>query len=352
MSEASNNPAIVGALAGAAGLFIGAFLSTSTLNSKIADGLDATQSPVAESLAEQSGAIAALSDRLSAIEASVAENASSVGALGEALSGMGDSVNASVGGIAEQVGGIADQVEGSVTASVGGLGDQLSELRDSLSAQIDETASAQGTALQTALANLPVPSQAAPAPAEAAAGTALTEEAQEEAPGFVSAGDLGAGGDPFGIGQTAMFADGAVRAFVQRRDEETGRATLSINGHSHSIGAGESTVARHADGSCRVGVSGMSDDGVMVVSDCDADVAGGELGEAFTPGNTVSFADDILRVFVSGVVNGDARLAVNGLATQIVPLGQPLEVASGDATCTVQVNGVRDNHVALTGDCG
>lgn len=351
MSEATNNPAIVGGLAGAVGLFLGGFLSLTTLNTKVADGLDATQTPVAETLAEQSNAIAALADRLAAIETGVADNATTVGALGDALAGMGETVTATANGLAEQVGSIAGQVEGSVATAVGGIGDQLSDLRDSLSTQIDETASAQGEALQMALANLPAATPAAEAKPEEASAAA-PQETQEEEPAFVSAGDLGDGGDSFAIGQTALFADGGVRAFVQRMDTEAARATLFINDVSQSIGAGESVVARHTDGACRVGVSGMSDAGVAIVSDCDADVAGGELGDAFTPGNTVAFADDTLRVFVSGVVNGDARLAFNGLDTQLVGIGQPVEVEAGDSICTVHVHGVRGSHVALSADCG
>jgi hypothetical protein len=59
-----------------------------------------------------------------------------------------------------------------------------------------------------------------------------------------------------------------------------------------------------------------------------------------------------LRVFVSGVIGGDARLAMNGTDTQMVEVGESVEVASGDQNCTVTVTGVDGDMVGLQGSCG
>ncbi len=75
-------------------------------------------------------------------------------------------------------------------------------------------------------------------------------------------------------------------------------------------------------------------------------------GSAAGPGEVLMLADGALRVFVSGVVDGKARLAVNGLSTQVVAVGDGVTTDVDGKSCTVSVTGIRDNRVGLTGDCG
>ncbi|MEY8830674.1 hypothetical protein AB9K34_20065 [Sedimentitalea sp. XS_ASV28] len=77
-----------------------------------------------------------------------------------------------------------------------------------------------------------------------------------------------------------------------------------------------------------------------------------EGGAVAGPGEVLMLADGALRVFVSGVVNGKARLAVNGLSTQVVAVGDSVTTDVDGKSCTVSVAAIRENRVGLTGDCG
>lgn len=328
MTDILKNPVAVGAGCGLAGLFLGAMLATATLNTKVADGIKRSVATVTESVQGEGDAVAALSERIDELEAAIAENADSVAGLGE-------------------------QVSSDVAARVDALGAQVTEMRDTLGAQIAETsdtlsrtASEQAAQLEAALAGLPSRAEDAveeitgendaPAP-EAATGPAAT--------------GLAAAGDALRVGQTASLAGGNVRAFVQQFDAEAGTAVLSVNRESRRLAVGETVVARHADGACRVGLGAVTEAGVEITSDCDTEAGSEMLGDAYGVGSVALMADGALRVFVSGILGGDVRLAINGLETEVVSVGDTVEVETESGTCSVTVSGIRDNQVSMTASC-
>ena len=110
--------------------------------------------------------------------------------------------------------------------------------------------------------------------------------------------------------------------------------------------AGESTAAlRSALAEWSSGMGG---------SPQSTDAAGEAPEEGFRPGQTVRLADGALRVFVSGLASDGsaARIAVNGVATQSVGVGESVDVTVDDRDCTVTVTGVGDGMVGLEGSCG
>ena len=330
MSEITKNPVFIGAGFGLGGLFVGAMLATATLNSKVQDGINRSMSSVAETMQGDGEAMVALSERIEALETAIAENADSVSALGE-------------------------QVSTDMGARVDALGAQVTEMSESLESRIVETsermsqtASEQVAQLENALANLPA--QAEETVTDMAASTqAAVEEATTETADAVG---LEGSGDALGVGQTASLADGAVRAFVQQFDAEEGTAVLSVNRDSTRLAVGESVVAQHSGGACRVGLGGVSAAGVEITSDCDAAPGSEILGDAYGMGSVAMLGDGAMRVFVSGIVNGDVRVAINGLDTQIVAVGETVEVATGEGSCDLTVTGIREEAVSMVGSCG
>lgn len=110
--------------------------------------------------------------------------------------------------------------------------------------------------------------------------------------------------------------------------------------------AGESTAAlRSALAEWNSGMGG---------SPQSTDAAGEAPEEGFRPGQTVRLADGALRVFVSGLASDGsaARIAVNGVATQSVGVGESVDVTVDDRDCTVTVTGVGHGMAGLEGSCG
>lgn len=163
------------------------------------------------------------------------------------------------------------------------------------------------------------------------------------------------------VGQTAIFADGAVRAFVSALGDDSGAAKLSVNGAAASVGMG-GMVPISLDGTdCSVVVMSLDENGVVLGSDCGsigASSAAADLPPApeqgYGAGTTASLADGDLRVFISGLADdgASARIAVNGVDLQTVVSGSSIDVMSGDRACTVTVTGVGNGLVGLDGDCG
>ncbi len=121
---------------------------------------------------------------------------------------------------------------------------------------------------------------------------------------------------------------------------------LSARIDAVSDAAGESTAAlRSALAEWSSGMGG---------SPQRTDAAGEAPEEGFRPGQTVRLADGALRVFVSGLASDGsaARIAVNGVATQSVGVGESVDVTVDDRDCTVTVTGVGDGMVGLEGSCG
>lgn len=163
--------------------------------------------------------------------------------------------------------------------------------------------------------------------------------------------------DVLGVGQTAIFADGAVRAFVSAMDLDTSTAKLSVNGAGMSVGIGETAAVEGAD--CVVGIASLDAEGVTVASDCGMSVTAEAADvppapdKGFKPGGLAILADGALRVFVSGLADdgSSARIAINGVETQTVAAGTSIEVSVGEQTCQLAVTGVGNGMVGMDGNC-
>jgi hypothetical protein len=301
MSEILKNPVVTGVGGGIAGLLVGSLLSLSTIESKVGSGLGRAMEDLSEVVEGDDAALSEVSERLAALEESVSGNAGAVASdLGERIAAL----EARIDTVAEDIG-----------------------------SQISETAEAQAEAVRGALKAQP---DAAPEPeAEAAAVSAPQAETPE---------GLAMVAGARGVGETFVLAGGAVRAFVQRADAETGTALLSVNGGTAQLSPGEVITVRHEAGACRLALGEVGADGVRIGSDCD--MPAGE-GTAYGPGEMASLGDGQLRVFVSGILGDAARLAINGLDTQSLRVGESHSVEN----CTVSVTGIRGNRVLLDGGC-
>lgn len=76
--------------------------------------------------------------------------------------------------------------------------------------------------------------------------------------------------------------------------------------------------------------------------------------EGVTPGNIEMLADGALRVFVSAVDDADAtaRIAINGIETQMLRVGRSARVDVDGQSCSVTLDGIDRGHVQLSGSCG
>lgn len=315
-------------LLGAGGLILGFIggiaIGGATSESKISEAVSGAFAPAQETASAQTEALAALTDRIAALEEAMPD-------AGEAAERMASSVD-----------------------------EKLAALRSDLSSVISSASKDQKAALDAAMSDI---SAGLEQSAQAAAAAVASASSGEEA---------GAGGvavsEPLRVGETALFADGQVRAFVSRLDPRGGSARLMINGEAVGLGSGGSAPVSFGNKRCSIVVMGLGAEGVTLGSDCDAAETAGGMAQAsgegsntppapdegFRAGEVAMLADGRLRVYVSGLA-GDgsaARIAVNGVTTQIVASGGSVDVETGDGACTVTVTGVGNGLVGLEGSCG
>ena len=220
----------------------------------------------------------------------------------------------------------------------GDLGERIAALEaridtvaEDIGSQISQTAEAQAEAVRGALEAQPA---AAPQPDAAAEAVSVPQAETPEGLAMVP--------EARRVGETFVLAGGAVRAFVQRADAQGGTALLSVNGAGAQLSPGEAITVRHSAGACRLALGEVGSDGVRISSDCDMPGGDGALGTAYGPGEMASLGDGQLRVFVSGILGDAARLAINGLETQSLRVGESHAVEN----CTVSVTGIRATGAA------
>lgn len=333
----SQKPILFGAAGIVLGFLGGIAIGSATNGSKIGDAVSQAMAPAQESAASaataQQEALAGLSDRIAALEAAMSES-----------SGSGAEMSAA-------------------------LSDRLESMHSDMQSRLDEVAAgaeAQARAMQSALADLSGGMQEAAQLAAAAVASKSGGGAGASAEGMTIT-------DPLGVGETALFADGDVRAFVSRLDPQGGAVRLMVNRQMAALGAGGSTQVSMDGGTCTVAVMGLENGRVTLGSDCGSTGAAGEEmqgdGDSAASGSAPSaeapedgvragevarLADGQLRVFVSGLASdgSGARIAVNGVRTQMVGTGESIDVTAGDAACTVTVTGVGNGMVGLEGSCG
>lgn len=211
------------------GVLLGGSMSSDRINEAVSGAMENAQAAAGEASSATQEAIAALGERISALETQISESASS-GA------------------------DFTDQMRA-----------RMAEMQDALASRIDalgESAGESTAALRSALEDLSSGigggSEGADAGgdgAETAADDAMmdgTEEKQAH------------------VGQTAIFGDGSVRAFVSRIDAESDTARISVNGDLVALSVGEATSVSVDGGDCSVRLSAIDAGTATLASDCGA----------------------------------------------------------------------------------
>jgi hypothetical protein len=275
------------------------------------------------------------------VDAAVAQR---LDAAAEAADGRFAQLESTIGQLSTDLNGRLDELRTGVdsgTRTVGDvatrLGSDLEGLGQSLTSKIETSTASHLAALESGLAGLRGRISEAPAAEGAAAPPANAAPA-----------DPAAAPEGHGPGQTAVLSDGALRVFVSRIDEAAGTARVQVNGTDMTLTVGQPETLASAQGDCRVTLDAVAQ-GQAAVSGACGDALPAPEGTA--PGTTVQLAEG-LRVFVSGVAEDGARIAINGVDTQLVPVGQSVEVTVGEQTCSVSVENIDRGHVALGYVCG
>jgi hypothetical protein len=131
-------------------------------------------------------------------------------------------------------------------------------------------------------------------------------------------------------------------------DEAAGTADVRANGADLSLSVGEPQTVASLAGDCQVTLDALGRGRASLSGACGESLP---APEGAAPGTLVELAEG-LRVFVSGVTDQGARIAINGVETRTVPLGETVDVQVGEETCRVSVEGVDRGHVALGYVCG
>lgn len=253
--------------------------------------------------------------------------------------------------LAGDLGGRLDGIAGTVdtgskaVSDVGArIGGDVQALGQSLQSSIETATASHLAALESGLAGLRGQIAAAPAAAPAAASVAAPVAALAAAAPAASTAPV----EGFAPGGTAILSDGALRVFVSRIDEAAGTATVRADGKDLVLAVGEPQTLTGAAGECKVTLDALGG-GKAAVSGACGDALPAPDGAA--PGTVVDLAEG-LRVFVSGVTDAGARIAVNGVSTVTVPVGEGVDATVGDKSCRVSVEAIDRGRVALGYVCG
>ncbi|SNR79300.1 hypothetical protein [Puniceibacterium sediminis] len=268
----------------------------------------------------------------------------SFSATGEALSGGVSSLGDQITALTARLDSVEANVASAATAAADTTGlDALGARLDALSGEIGDGLAKAQSDIAGKISDLgsKISSAAMPAPAATAVPTAAATAAA--APAAAPADNAS---PPQGLtaGNTAVFGDGAVRAFVSRVGDGTAR--ISVNGNLTNLSAGESMTV----GDCLLMLNSVDRGHADISGACGSDVP---AATGFGPGEAAMFDDGATRVFISGVSEDGsaARIAVNGLVTQSVAKGESVSVG-GDSNCSVVVEGIDRGHVQLGYICG
>lgn len=283
------------------------------------------QGDVLASVSELDGRVAEIQGRIDGVVASVEVMAASEGAQSETLTGRIQALGST---LEESVGSVGTMVSEAVARD-------LQEIQAAMSRLAERPAAAAATAA-----------------AGGSGAAAATEDGTGEAPG------PGAG-EELGIGQTTSFGDGALRVFLSSVRPEEGTARVAVNGvEASTLALGDPLRS----GECSLSLTGFVPGGATLDGSCglgagaDPDAAAAVpaapegSGSEIAVGQTASLADGALRVFLSAADPdaGTARLAINGVTTTAVSLG---EAVAADG-CAVTLTGFAADGAMVAGSCG
>lgn len=292
--------------------------------------------------------------------ASVSER---VGQLDQELGTIGSAV----AGLEGKVAAVTEQQEVSLTGlatRLDGVGKDLSVAVAGLGQEVSKSV---GDRLEALRANLrDLKAQAGQELDRRAAGH--QRDKAEDTP-VASAASAPAGeGLAVDIGRVVVFGDGAARVFLSGIDPQSGSARIALNGPGTStVELGVPVTA----GACEITLTGFTESGGATFSGaCGTDApasaaspaaasspapaptavpAGAGDGTAIAVGSTAVLVEGKLRVFVSGTdpAAKTARIAVNGVETTMLPVGEPTAFGG----CTLTLTGVEDGAATLSGGC-
>lgn len=271
------------------------------------------------------------------IEAATASQTASIDKLGADLAQLSGDIGGRLDGIA----GSVDTGAQAAAAASDKIGGDVTALGQSLQGAIEKSSADGLAALESGLAGLRGQISAAPAAAPAVAGG---EHSGNGAQVQAAAAPV----EGFGPGETAILSDGALRVFVSRIDEGAGTVGVRADGKDLVLAAGVPQTVAGPAGDCKVTLDALGG-GKAAISGACGDALPAPDGAA--PGTSVDLAEG-LRVFVSGVTDSGARIAVNGVETVVVPVGEGVDAAVDGKSCRVSVEGVDRGRVALGYVCG
>lgn len=292
---------LVGYIAGSGGP------SLKEIDQAVSARLDAASKAEAERTAALEAKVADLGSRVDAVSAQVKSGA-------DAVQGLGDTLGGNLADLGTRLG---DSVSAASASSVEALQSGLDKLQQSLSA-------------------------AAPAPAPEAGKPGDGKPAAPAAGGERTGIPAGSG-----TGETVILSDTA-RVFVSRVDDAAGEALVYIDGAQTPLKVGETTAFQAQGKDCQLTLAAVDRGHASLTGACGGDLP---AAEGTAPGAVAILADGAVRVFVSGVDQQGARIAINGVTTQQVAIGESVEVKAGEKACTVTVTGVDRGHAALDATC-
>lgn len=149
-------------------------------------------------------------------------------------------------------------------------------------------------------------------------------------------------------GETALFADGALRVFVSRIDADAGEARLTVNGNTVTLSTGATTTVSAGGLECSVIMNAVSTEGAGLSAVCGDDLA---EPNGIAVGETETLMDGKLRVFASKIDEESARLAINGELTTL-DVGAVARADLADERCRVTLSSVDRAHAEVLVNCG
>ena len=146
-----------------------------------------------------------------------------------------------------------------------------------------------------------------------------------------------------GVGQTALFEDGALRVFASLVDAD--KARLAVNGDLHMLAIGRSIPVAAGEQDCRVYLDAVDRGHASVSAQCGDAVT---VSDVAGPGSTVLLDDGALRVFVGSVAEDSVRFSVNGQTLVSGASGDRHSVGDG---CDVIVEDIMDGKASFSLAC-
>ncbi len=270
---------------GAGGLVIGAILGMMSSGPNF-DGLEKSIGEKIEAAGAASATtdeqLAALSDKIAALEAAIAAGAEESAASGAEVKGQIDGVVSALNDtIASSGAAQSEALKGAIIAQGDIIQDALAGQTETISTQLGElgegvaAAATSAAAIQSTMAShhggaasVAATAEGAAVAAEDNAAEAATTEAAT-APTAVTPPPPPPEPKGTAAGETELFLDGAVRVFVSGVDTEAGTARVAVNGFKTQVLGTYEAVTFEVDGkTCELILDNVADGHVEMSPNC------------------------------------------------------------------------------------